>query len=133
MRSDLECFAIVALRDPASGKIRGFVSKTQLFGATAAVLNYNTVSRVMGTMAVRWLGIPCVEYSDDFGIITTESAIKEALRAFTAPNQILGFELKVEISEFGTRIEFSEVAVDFKIIREECEAQLSMIRKIKAI
>ena len=141
VRKDQECFAIVTLRDPTSGKLRGFIPKTQLFGATAAVLNYNTVSRVMATIAVRWLGMPCMGYFDDFGIITTESTIKEALQAFTTLNQILGFELKVEKSEFGTRIEFLGVTVDFRMIKEECEAQLSlshervqkMVHEIKAI
>ena len=80
----------------------------------------------MATVAVRWLGIPCVGYFDDFGIISTESAIKEALQAFTALNQILGFESKVAKSEFGARIEFLGVTADFRMIKEESEAQLSL-------
>ena len=125
-RSDQECFAIVALRDPASGSMRGFAPKTQLFGATAAALNYNAVSRVMPTVAARWPGIQCMGYLEDFGIITTESAIEEALRASTALNQILRFELEIEKSEFGTRVEFLGATVDFKMIGGECEALLSL-------
>ena len=96
----------MALKDPASGKMGGFIPKTQLLGATTMVLDYNAVPRVMATLAVRWLRIPCVGYFDDFGVITTESAIEEALRAFTALSQILGFELKVGESECGIRVEF---------------------------
>ena len=129
MRSDQQCSAVVALKDPASGKIRGFIPKTQLFGATAAALDYNTVTRVMATVAVRWLGIPRVGFFDDFGIITTESTIEVALRASAALNQILGFELKAEKSEYGPRIEFLGVTVEFKMIRGECEAQLSLPQK----
>ena len=49
----------------------------------------------MATIAVRWLKLPCVGYFDDFGIVATDSAAQEALRALTAPNDIPGFELKV--------------------------------------
>ena len=67
---------------------------------------------MVATVAVRWLRIPRVGYFDDFGMITPESAIGAALEAFTALNQILGFELKVGKSEWGIRIEFFGVTVD---------------------
>ena len=82
-RGDQQSFAVVALKNPTSGRMGGFIPKTQLFGATIAVLNYNTVSRVMATVAARWLEIPRTDNFDDFGTITTESAIQEASKAFT--------------------------------------------------
>ena len=65
----------------------------------------------------------------DFGMITTESAIQEALKAFTVLNQILGFDLKGEKSAWGIRIEFLGAAVAFLMIRNKCEAQLSASRE----
>ena len=79
--------------------MRGFPPKTQVPGATTAVLNYNAVSRVMATVAARWLRIPRMGHFGDFGKISAEPSIEEALRAFTSLNQVLGFELKVEKSE----------------------------------
>ena len=66
----------------------------------AAVLHYNTVSRVMATQAVRWLKIPRLGYSDDFGIVATESTKQDAPRASPALNGLPGFDLKVEDSDW---------------------------------
>ena len=67
--------------------------------ATAAALYQTTVLRVMATLAVRWQKAPRLGYFDDFGIIIAESAIRGALRAFAALNEILGFDLRAGESE----------------------------------
>ena len=126
VRDDHKMFAVVTLKEPDSGEMRGFVPQTQLFGATAAVLHYNTVSRVMASLAVRWLKIPCLGYFDDFGIITTEMTVHEALNAFTKMNHILGFELKIEKSDWGTVLEFLGVTITFYVVRSGCVALLSL-------
>ena len=105
---------------------RGFAPRTQLFGATAAVLHYNTVSRVLAATAARWLKIPRIGYFGDFGEISAESTVQGALKAFTALNDILFFDLKATKSEWGARIEFLGVAVTIIIVDAECEAQLSI-------
>ena len=126
VKEDHKMLAVVTLKEPDTGEMRGFIPQTQLFGATAAVLHYNTVSRVMASLAVRWLKIPCMGYFDDFGIITTERAIREALDAFTKMNHILGFELKIEKSDWGTVLEFLGVTITFYVVSSGCEAQLSI-------
>ena len=105
-RGDREMLAVVLLKDPAPGRTRGFIPQTQLLGATAVVPHYYTVSRVMATMAVRWLKIPRVRHLDDFGTDAAESAIQDALQAFTAMNDSLGCELKIDKSEWGAMLEF---------------------------
>ena len=69
-------------------------------------------------------------FFDDFGIIATESAALDALRALTASNDILGFELKVLKSEWGTKIEFLGVTVTFltvgMIVRAGCQYQSNL-------
>ena len=67
-------------------------------------------------------------YFDDFGMITAESTIQEALEVCTVLNRMLGFDLKVEKSGWGIRIEFQEVAVAFVIISSKCGAHLSLSR-----
>ena len=126
VKEDHKMLAVVTLKEPDTGEMRGFIPQTQLFGATAAVLHYNTVSRVMASLAARWLKIPCMGYFDDFGIITTERAIREALDAFTKMNHILGFELKIEKSDWGTVLEFLGVTITFYVVSSGCEAQLSI-------
>ena len=63
-----ELVAVTLLGQHAE-KMRGFIPRTQPFGATAAVLRYDAASRIMATAPARWLRAACVGYSDDFGII----------------------------------------------------------------
>ena len=57
----------------------------------------------MARIAVRWLKSPCLRYFDDFGMVTTESAVQGTLAGFTALNEILAFELKIKKSRWGGR------------------------------
>ena len=50
----------------------------------------------MATIAVSWLKIPRLGYFHDFGVITPDSTAQDALKAFTALNDILGFDVKVK-------------------------------------
>ena len=65
----------------------------------------------MATKAVRRLKFLRLEFFDDFSITTTESAAQDALEAFTALNDSLGFELKVTNSEWGATVAFLGVTV----------------------
>ena len=89
--------------------MRDFIPQTQLFGATAAVLHYAAASRVIATVAVRWLGIVCFGYFDDSGIADRRACIKEALDAFTRMNSLLGFQLRNGKREAGISRRGSEV------------------------
>ena len=50
--AERKMLAVVTLRNPKSGKTSGPGARTRQFGATAAVLHYNAVSRVMATLSV---------------------------------------------------------------------------------
>ena len=83
-KNNREMLAVAILKGPDSGEIEWFIPQTQLFGATAAVLHYSAVSRVMARIAVRWLKFPFLGYFNDFGIIPPN-------RQFTrhcAPSQV---------------------------------------------
>ena len=53
VKNDRKILAVAPLTDPDLGEINGFIPQTELFGATAAFLHYNAVSRVMATLAAR--------------------------------------------------------------------------------
>ena len=67
--------AAVSLRGPNAGEMRGFIPQTPLFGAIAAALNYNTVSRVKATQAARWLRVVRMGFCRDFGIVVKGSCV----------------------------------------------------------
>ena len=50
--------AVVTLKGPNAGRLRGFIPPTQLAGATASVLHCNTALRALATITVGWLRIP---------------------------------------------------------------------------
>ena len=60
----------------------------------------------MASLAVRWLGIRRSGYFDDFGMVTAESVIRGAFRAFAALTDTLGFDPKIEKSEWGAGLGF---------------------------
>ena len=51
VREDHQFLAAAPLKGPASGRVRGITPKTQLFGATAAALNYDAFSRATAALA----------------------------------------------------------------------------------
>ena len=59
--------SVVALRNPKSVKLMGFAPRVLLFGAVQAVLHYNCFPRCLAVLVNRCLGIPLVNYYDDFG------------------------------------------------------------------
>lgn len=52
--------AIIALRHPKSGKWFGFITRTLIFGAVAAVLHYNVFSRLWTAVINKARGIPMI-------------------------------------------------------------------------
>ena len=58
-----QALAVIAHRRPKSGKWFGFVSRTLVFGAAAAVIRYNGFSRLVTAFVNRMLGIPLICFS----------------------------------------------------------------------
>ena len=123
-RHNRKTLPVDTLKDPESGDMGGFPPQTQFVGATAAVLHYKTVSRLVASVAARWIKIPRLGYSDGFCLVTAESAAQEALRAFIALSYILCFELKDTKSERGSRTELRGATSFFVVVGSKYEAQL---------
>ena len=76
--------AIIALRHPPSMKWYGFITRTLIFGAVAAVLHYNVFSRAWTALINRDLGIPLVCFFDDFAATIQLRLGEKALAVFLA-------------------------------------------------
>ena len=68
----------------APGRIRRFIAQKQSFGTTDGALFYNAASRVVATTAVRLFKMVRRAFCGDFGLLTTESAKQQTLKAFVA-------------------------------------------------
>ena len=97
---------VVALRCPSDGRWYGFLSRTLLFGAAAAVLRYNCFSLQVFVLADRISGLPIVNYFDDFGCLITDFPYRPAVRVFTSFCRTVGIKLKRKKTEVGRRIAF---------------------------
>ena len=71
----------VALRGPETGEWGAFIPKVFLFGAVSAGMHYNCFSRLMAGLMNRILGIPILNYCDDFGALSPEPLGDKALSA----------------------------------------------------
>ena len=57
-------------------------------------------------MAARWLRTACMGFFDDFGAIAKKVCIEAALVASADLDQIAGFDLKRDRSDWGAQLEF---------------------------
>ena len=96
----------MSLRCPTDGRRYGFLSRTLLFGAAAAVLRYNCFSRILAVLANRIFGLPLMNYSGDVGCLITDFYSRPAVRVFTSFCRALGIKLKRKKTDVGRRITF---------------------------
>ena len=57
----------------------------------------------MAAIVVRCLRMACAGHFDDFRKIAAQQCIDAALQAFAKVNRILGFDLKIDMTEWGLR------------------------------
>ena len=98
--------AVIALRSPKDNRWYGFMSRTLMFGAIAAVIHYNVFSRLLAELTCKIFGIPIVSYFDDFGALLPSPLAKRGLEVFTAFCSHLGITLKKTKSEVGPKITY---------------------------
>ena len=99
IREEDSRFAVIALWNPDSEDWPGFRTRTQVPGATAAVLHYNCFSRMVTTLLLRVLRLPTRGYFDDFWFFTAAATADITLRRFTRACEIFGITLKITKSE----------------------------------
>ena len=69
----------VCLRNPDTGEWCAFIPKVLLFGAVSSVIHYNCFIRLLAVLMNRILGIPILNYFDDFGSLSPEPLGAKAL------------------------------------------------------
>ena len=106
LRPQDQAYAITALKHPTNGRRFGFVSRTLVFGDTAAVLHYNVFSRLITALVNRMLGIPPICFFDDFAAMIHRMHSQKAMTALSRFCELLGVTLKTGKSEVGTRVAF---------------------------
>ena len=84
-------FAIAALRRPNSHLWYGFATRTLLLGTVYAVLHYNVLPRILAALTNRCLGVPLVEYFDDFASLIRRVLGGRDLSTFMRFAPFLGF------------------------------------------
>ena len=94
--------------------MRGVISQTQVFGATAAGLRCDAVSWVLATVAASRLRAACTGYFNDFGAIAKQECSESTFQASTDTDQILGFDLNTGKSDWGTRLAILGITAEFK-------------------
>ena len=78
-----QALTIIALRCPPDNKRYGFVTRTLVSGAAAAVLRYNVFSRAASALVCRVFGIPMVCFFDDFAALVRLGLVGKALEVFS--------------------------------------------------
>ena len=96
----------VALRSPVDGRWCGFLSRTLLFGASAAVLHYNCFSRIAAALANKISGLRLINYFDDFGCFITDFLDGPGVRVFASSFRVLGIKLRRKKTDVGRRLTF---------------------------
>ena len=110
--ADQSC-AIIALRNPTTGKWHGFRSRTFMFGSVADVLRYNVSSRPITAIFNRMFGIPPICFFGDFADLIHRLLATEGLSVFSRFRPLLGIKLKGAKSEVGPAIAFSVLLGSF--------------------
>ena len=81
--------AVVALRSPSDAKAYGFVCKVLPFGASAAVVAFNRISRLIWRILTE-AGVICGAYFDDFPIVDHSDTADGATSTIRAVLAMLG-------------------------------------------
>ena len=106
-------YCILAVYWPEGKRYVAFKPLTQMFGSTAAVLNYNVLPRIIASLANRIFAIPVIGYVDDFGFIAPANICVDALHVFEDFCYTLGLSMKIEKSREGNTIVFLGIRGQF--------------------
>ena len=72
-------FAVVAMKDPASGKVAFFLMTGHAFGWSAAVYNFNRRARLKQEILRKLFFLPCWAYYDDLYGLETDETVDNAV------------------------------------------------------
>ena len=82
--------SVVSIRSPAGGRWYGFLSRALLYGAIAAAIRYNVVSRIISELMCRIFCIPMISYFDDCGVMIPKQIAHMWVVTFAKWRNLLG-------------------------------------------
>ena len=83
-------FAVVAMKDPASGKVAFFLMTGHAFGWSAAVYNFNRRARLKQEILRKLFYLPCWAYYDDLYGLETDETVDNAVAVARKVHELLG-------------------------------------------
>ena len=98
--------AIIAMREPSTGRRFGLAPSALMFGATAADLRYDVFSRTVADISDAMMGIPLLCFFDDFPALAHQIRAREALGVFDPFCSLLVIPTKPTKSEVGNDANF---------------------------
>lgn len=83
--------AVIAVKSPVDGRVYGFICSVLPFGASASVLAFNRISRLLWRVFIE-AGVLCTAYFDDFPVLDLSAARQVCENLIRAVVRILGFK-----------------------------------------
>ena len=104
--------SVISVKHPKTGEVFGFVSRTLPFGASAAVLAFNRVARLVWRVLVD-AGILCTNYFDDYPVLEFSGSAAVTVPAIRSVMSMLGFRCSVDKEvDFSEKTEMLGVCFD---------------------
>ena len=103
---DFAGITVSPLRGPTTSKWHAFFPRALLFGSVSAVIHYNCFPRALAFLINRTLGIPVLNYFDDFGAIVPDPIGTRALWVVENTSLTLGAPMKTIKSLVDTQLTF---------------------------
>eukprot|EP00973_Karenia_brevis_P094669 12423604-Karenia_brevis.AAC.1 len=102
------CFCVIAVLDPNTGVPKLFISRSLMFGQTAAVYAFLRFSRAFSFIATDVFWIFNVPFFDDFTQVEPKATAHSAMVTMEAMFDILGWQVSMSETK---RLEFSKIFI----------------------
>ena len=109
--------SVIIVRDPGSGECKCFEGRVLPFGATASVVHFNRISRLVQAIGFQ-CGILWGNYFDDFPMVTTSAVANSSMQTSTTLLDLLGFSYaKHKLSPFSDYASVLGVDLDLRHVK----------------
>ena len=106
--------SIIALQNPADKQCMCFESRVLPFGATASVVHFNRISRLLQAVGFK-CGLLWSSYFDDYPMITTKALAQSSMNVATTLLDLLGFGYaKHKLADFSSYASVLGVDLDLR-------------------
>eukprot|EP00435_Cladocopium_sp_Y103_P052388 s1758_g16.t1 len=110
--------SVISIRDPEGGQCMCFEGRVLPFGATASVVHFNRIARLVQAVGFR-CGILWGNYFDDYPMVTTKILARSSMTASTTLLDLLGFEYAThKLKPFADRASVLGVDIDLGKVDE---------------